>query len=138
MAWFVMVIGVAALLRVDSTAQVLKEVKEMQGSLDQDIEKQIILGIRAIEPPVVEEKLDIDPGMKQLSRDGQGGSAAWSAGAPPAPLDAKSAAVPEEDRDHIYHPPDAALEVEAPRQTAALYEEVVSGPEEDRDHLYHG
>uniref|UniRef100_A0A8C3HC31 Uncharacterized protein n=1 Tax=Chrysemys picta bellii TaxID=8478 RepID=A0A8C3HC31_CHRPI len=55
-----------------------------------------------------------------------------------SPLGAKSAAVPEEDRDHIYHPPDAALEEEGPVQIVALYAEAVSGPEEDRDHLYHG
>ncbi|XP_023967412.2 proline-rich acidic protein 1 [Chrysemys picta bellii] len=139
MAWLLIGIGLAVLLQVDSTSQVLKEGKEMEGSLEQDIKKQIILGIRAIEPPEDEEQtVDIDPGMRLLSSDAQGGRAPRSAGDPPAPLGAKSAAVPEEDRDHIYHPPDAALEEEGPVQIAALYAEAVSGPEEDRDHLYHG
>ncbi|CAM4580988.1 unnamed protein product [Lepidochelys olivacea] len=132
-------IGLAVLLRVDSTPQVLKKGKEMEGSLEQDIKKQIILGIKAIEPPENEEQTaDIDPGMRLLSSDAKGRRAPRSAGDPPAPLGAKSAAVPEEDQDQIYHPPDAALEEEGPMQTVAPYAEAISGPEEDRDHLYHG
>ncbi|XP_039338850.1 proline-rich acidic protein 1 [Mauremys reevesii] len=140
MAWLLIGIGLAVLLRVDSTSQVLKEGKEMEGSLEQDIKKQIILGIIAIEPPKDEEQTaDIDPGMGLLASDGaQGGRAPRSARDLPALLGAKSAAVPEEDRDHIYHPPDAALKEEGPVQIAALYAEALSGPEEDRDHLYHG
>ncbi|XP_050816337.1 proline-rich acidic protein 1-like [Gopherus flavomarginatus] len=140
MSWLLIGIGLAVLLRVDSTSQVLKEGKEMEGSLEQDIKKQIILGIIAIEPPQNEEQTaDIDPGMRLLSRDGaQGRRAPRSAGDLPAPLGAKSAVVPEEDRNHIYHPPDAALKKEGPLQIAELYAEAVSGPEEDRDHLYHG
>ncbi|XP_043374673.1 proline-rich acidic protein 1 [Dermochelys coriacea] len=139
MAWLLIGISLAFLLQVDSTSQVLKEGKEMEGSLEQDIKKQIILGIKAIEPPENEEQTaDIDPGMRLLSSDAQGRRAPRSAGDPPALLGAKSAVVPEEDRDHIYHPPDGALEEEGPMKIVTLYAEAINGPEEDRDHLYHG
>uniref|UniRef100_A0A8C8SZP2 Uncharacterized protein n=1 Tax=Pelusios castaneus TaxID=367368 RepID=A0A8C8SZP2_9SAUR len=85
-----------------------------------------ILGIKAIEPPEV-LTFSVPPLF----------AAAWTTEAPPALLGAESAAVPEEDRDHLYHPPDDTLEGDAPRETVVLYEEVISGPEEDRDHLYH-
>ncbi|XP_074856134.1 proline-rich acidic protein 1 [Carettochelys insculpta] len=139
MAWLLLVIGSAVLLQLDSTAQVLKEGKEMEGSLEQDFKKQIVLGVRAVEPPEEKENtVDIDPGLRLFSRDAQGGQVPRSAGGLPAPLGATSAIEPEEDQDHIYHPPDAALEEEGPVWRAALHAEVLTGPEEDRDHLHHG
>ncbi|KFZ58144.1 hypothetical protein N321_10087, partial [Antrostomus carolinensis] len=44
---------------------------------------------------------------------------------------------PEEDRDHLHHPQDDVMDVDAhgPSRTLAL--EVQSGPEQDRDHLHH-
>ncbi|XP_075790794.1 proline-rich acidic protein 1 [Pelodiscus sinensis] len=134
MAWLLLVIGLAA-LRVDSTAQALQEGKEMAGFSEEDMKKRIILGISAIEPPEDEENtVDIDPGMRLLSRHAQ---APRRAGDQPAPLGAQSAAEPEEDRDHIHHPPQEAVEEEAPVWIAAPQAEAISGPEEDRDHLYH-
>ncbi|KFV85559.1 hypothetical protein N308_12765, partial [Struthio camelus australis] len=53
------------------------------------------------------------------------------------PLGAQAMEGPEEDRDHLHHPEDNAVEDAAHVQRPALFHNVQSGPEEDRDHIYH-
>ncbi|KAM6347351.1 proline-rich acidic protein 1 isoform 1-T1 [Alca torda] len=95
---------------------------------EQDLAKEILLGIRAVEPPEEHEITDeVQLGLKVSS-------SAW---ARRGPLQVQTG--PEEDHDHLYHPQDNAGEASArgpPPRMLSL--EVQSGPEEDRDHLHHG
>lgn len=112
-----------------------------------------ILGVGAIEPSE-----DGEPGIKVFS------SSAWAQRGPPQVQarpeeerdslhqdDAREANAPvpfwmlslevqngpEEDRDHLYHPPDDAREADTYRPARMLSLKVQNGPEEDRDHIYH-
>ncbi|XP_010166145.1 proline-rich acidic protein 1, partial [Antrostomus carolinensis] len=96
-------------------------------AVEQDVAKEIILGIRAVEPPEEGEITEeVEPRIKVFS------SSTWDAWGPH-----QDPMGPEEDRDHLHHPQDDVMDVDAhgPSRTLAL--EVQSGPEQDRDHLHH-
>ncbi|XP_075010136.1 proline-rich acidic protein 1 [Calonectris borealis] len=96
-------------------------------AMEQDLAKEIILGIKAVEPPEEGEiSEEVEPGIKVFS------SSAWARWGP-----RQAQAGPEEDRDHLHHPQDDAREDDARGPPRMLSLEVQSGPEEDRDHLHH-
>ncbi|XP_027702169.1 proline-rich acidic protein 1 [Vombatus ursinus] len=45
--------------------------------------------------------------------------------------------LPEEDRDFLYHSSSTEDVIEEPQMLKRPYYEVLQGPEEDRDHIYH-
>ncbi|XP_009464376.1 PREDICTED: proline-rich acidic protein 1-like [Nipponia nippon] len=120
-------LGAALLLPAPGGTQALSNTRHQDLNVEQDLAKEIILGIRAVE---LSEKGEITeevkPGIKVFS------SSAWARWGP------RQAQVgPEEDRDHLHHPQDDAREADARGPPQMLSLEVQSGPEEDRDHLHH-
>ncbi|PKU42702.1 proline-rich acidic protein 1 [Limosa lapponica baueri] len=95
---------------------------------EEDLAREILLGIKAVEPPEEGEITgEVEPGLKVFP------SSAWARGGP-----VQAQVGPEEDRDQLYHPQDNAREADARRPPQMLSLEVQTSPEEDRDHLYHG
>nr|XP_009681505.1 PREDICTED: proline-rich acidic protein 1 [Struthio camelus australis] len=126
---FAVLVGAALLLQVPGGTQALSNTREKQLPARLALIKEIILGIKAVEPPEEGEITeDVEPGIKVFSSDAQG----WR-----GPLGAQAMEGPEEDRDHLHHPEDNAVEDAAHVQRPALFHNVQSGPEEDRDHIYH-
>ncbi|KAM6091050.1 uncharacterized protein LJ206_004754 [Theristicus caerulescens] len=120
-------LGAALLLPAPGGTQALSNTEQKDLTVEQDLAKEIILGIPAVElseeGEITEE---VEPGIKVFS------SSAWAQWGP------RQAQVgPEEDRDHIHHPQDDVREAVAHRPPRMLSLEVQSGPEEDRDHLHH-
>ncbi|XP_064369611.1 uncharacterized protein LOC112981618 isoform X2 [Dromaius novaehollandiae] len=126
---FAILVGTALLLQVPGDTQALSNTRGNQLPTDLDFIKEIILGIRAVEPPEESEiTVDAEPGIKVFS-DAQ----AWR-----GPSGAQAIEGPEEDRDHLHHPEGNGVEHAAHVQRLALPRKVQSGPEEDRDHIHHG
>ncbi|KAM6391018.1 proline-rich acidic protein 1 [Pluvialis apricaria] len=116
------------LLPAPGGTQALSDTRQKDPVAEQHLVKEIILGLRAVEPPEEREITEeVEPGIKVFS------SSAW---APQGTLQVQAG--PEEDHDHLHHPQDNAREADAHRPPRMLFLEVQSGPEEDRDHLYHG
>ncbi|KAM7102000.1 uncharacterized protein J5F26_007216 [Ciconia maguari] len=120
-------LGTALLLPAPKGTQAPSDTGRKDLAMEQDLAKEIILGIRAME--LLEEgeiTEDVERGIKVFS------SSSWAQWGP-----RQAQARPEEDRDYLHHPQDDAREANAhgPPQTLSL--EVQSGPEEDRDHLHH-
>ncbi|KAM6347352.1 proline-rich acidic protein 1 isoform 2-T2 [Alca torda] len=123
-----LLLGTALLLPAPGGTQAPSDAGRKDPAAEQDLAKEILLGIRAVEPPEEHEITDeVQLGLKVSS-------SAW---ARRGPLQVQTG--PEEDHDHLYHPQDNAGEASArgpPPRMLSL--EVQSGPEEDRDHLHHG
>ncbi|XP_013811215.1 proline-rich acidic protein 1-like [Apteryx mantelli] len=127
---FAILVGAALLLQVPGGTQALSNSRRKQLPTRLDSIKEIILGIKAVEPPEEGEITeDVEPGIKVFSSDAQ----VWR-----GPPGAQVIEGPEEDLDHLRHPEDNAVEDAAHVQPPALPRRVQSGPEEDRDHIYHG
>ncbi|XP_062436476.1 proline-rich acidic protein 1-like [Rhea pennata] len=127
---FTILVGAALLLQVPGGTQALSNTKGKQLPTGPDSIKEIILGIKAVEPPEEGEiNEDVEPGIKVFSSNAQ----AWR-----GPPGAQAIEGPEEDRDHLHHPKDNAVEDTEHVQRPALPRKVQNGPEEDWDHIYHG
>ncbi|XP_064001050.1 proline-rich acidic protein 1-like [Pogoniulus pusillus] len=138
----------AALLPAPTGTEALVDTKQNMAT-EQNLVEEIILGIRAVEPP--ENSQEVEPHIKVFSSNG------WAQMGPEdlhhlhhsqdtreadvhRPLQRLSVKVqsgPEEDLDHLYHPLDNAREADVHRPPQKLSVKVQSGPEEDLDHLYH-
>ncbi|XP_042664013.1 proline-rich acidic protein 1 [Tyto alba] len=117
-------LGAALLLSAPAGTQAPSHSGRKDPAAEQDLAEEIILGLRAVEPPEEGEISDeVEPGVKVFS------SSAWAR---------QAQAGPEEDRDHLYHPQDNAREADAHRPLRTLSLEVQRGPNEDRDHIHHG
>ncbi|XP_014822118.1 PREDICTED: proline-rich acidic protein 1-like [Calidris pugnax] len=123
-----LLLGAGLLLPAAGGTQAPSDTGRKDLDTERDLAREILLGIRAVEPPGEGEiTSEVEPGLKGFS------SSAWAQG---RPLQAQVG--PEEDRDRLYHPRDDAGEADAQRPPQMLSLEVQRGPEEDRDHLYHG
>ncbi|XP_063195121.1 proline-rich acidic protein 1 [Chroicocephalus ridibundus] len=124
-----LLLGTALLLPAPGGTQAPSGTGRKDLAAEQDLAKEILLGIRAVEPPEEHEITDdVELGLKVSS-------SAW---AQRGPLQVQAG--PEEDHDHLHHPPqDNAGEANAHRPPPRMLSlEVQSVPEEDRDHLHHG
>ncbi|XP_050755122.1 proline-rich acidic protein 1 [Gymnogyps californianus] len=125
-------LGAALLLPAPGGTQAPSDTGQKDLAAEQDLVKEIILGIRAVEPPEESEiSKEVEPGIKVFS------GSAWARWDPRQAQEG-----PEEDRDHLHHSQDDASEVDASEVDARgspwlMSLEVQSGPEEDRDHLHH-
>ncbi|CAN0232906.1 unnamed protein product [Bubo scandiacus] len=121
-------LGAALLLPAPGGAQAPSDTEWKDLATKQDLAKEIILGVRAVEPLEEGETSNgLQPGIKVFS------SSAWTQWGL-----RQAQAGPEEDRDHLHHPQDDAREDDAHGLPRTLSLEVQSGLEEDRDHLHHG
>ncbi|XP_068024549.1 proline-rich acidic protein 1 [Melanerpes formicivorus] len=144
-------LGAALLLPPPGGAQALDASRQKDTAAEQEMVKEIILGLRAVEPPQeAENHLGVEPGTKVLSSNAwaqvgleedlhhpQDNARGADAQRPLQRLAVKVQSGPEEDLDHLYHPQDDARGAAAQRPLQRLAVKVQSGPEEDLDHLYH-
>ncbi|XP_069652044.1 proline-rich acidic protein 1-like [Haliaeetus albicilla] len=122
-----LLLGAALSLPAASGSQAPSNTGWKDLAAEQDLAKEIILGIRAVEPPEEGEiSEDVEPGIKVFS------SSAWAQWGP-----RQDQVGPEEDRDHLHHPQDDAREADGHESPWVLSLGVQSGLEEDRDHLHH-
>ncbi|XP_040461823.1 translation initiation factor IF-2-like [Falco naumanni] len=116
-------LGAALLLPASGGTQALSDTGQKDLAMEQDLAKEIIPGIQAVE--LLEEgeiSEEVEPRIKVISRS------VWAR---------RGQAAPEEDRDHLYHPQDNAMEADVRVPPWMLSLEVQSGPEEDRDYIHH-
>ncbi|XP_055575981.1 translation initiation factor IF-2-like [Falco cherrug] len=116
-------LGAALLLPASGGTQALSDTGQKDLAMEQDLAKEIIPGIQAVE--LLEEgeiSEEVEPRIKVISRS------VWAR---------QGQAAPEEDRDHLYHPQDNAMEADVRVPPWMLSLEVQSGPEEDRDYIHH-
>ncbi|XP_057268214.1 proline-rich acidic protein 1 [Pezoporus wallicus] len=117
----------AALLPAPGSTQALGNPGMKDLSTEEDVAKEIILGVRAVEPPEeAEVSRDVEPGSKVVS------GSAWARW-----VARQAQAGPEQDLDHLHHSQDDAAKDDAYERPLMLSLQVQNGPEEDHDHLHH-
>ncbi|KAM9550338.1 proline-rich acidic protein 1 [Guaruba guarouba] len=120
-------LGTSLLLPAPGSTQAINNPRMKDLATEEDLAKEIILGVRAVEPPEEAEiSRDMEPGSKVVS------SSAWVHW-----VARQAQAGPEQDRDHLYHSKDDAMEADAQGPPLMLSLPVQNGPEEDHDHLHH-
>ncbi|XP_010022455.1 PREDICTED: proline-rich acidic protein 1 [Nestor notabilis] len=120
-------LGTALLLPAPGSTQALSNAGRKDLAMEEDLAKEIILGVRAVEPPEEAEiSQDVEQGSKVVS------SSTWARW-----VAHQAQAGPEQDHDHLHHSQDDAAEADAQGPPLMLSLQVQNGPEEDHDHLYH-
>ncbi|XP_030342032.1 proline-rich acidic protein 1 [Strigops habroptila] len=120
-------LGTALLLPAPGSTQALRNARRKDPATEEDLAKEIILGIRAVEPPQEAEiTQDVEQSSKVVSNSAW---ARWVA--------RQAQAGPEQDHDHLHHSQDDAAEADAQGPPLMLSLQVQNGPEEDHDHLHH-